>query len=95
MCVRNNFCSVLTEFFRVNQVLEFINSMTHKTIILTFKKKIVGKSWNISLNFCTLSVGGCGGQPMLLLWILIDKTLKTQIFKPPECAATLFKVTKM
>jgi hypothetical protein len=39
-------------------------------------------------KFGTLFVGGCGGQPMLLFWILIDKT---QMSRPPECAATFFK----
>ena len=33
------------------------------------------------LKFCTLSVRGCWGQPMILFWKLIDET---QISKPPE-----------
>ena len=36
---------------------------------------------NFSLISDTLSVGGCGGQPMLLFWKLVDET---QISKPPE-----------
>ena len=37
------------------------------------------------LNFGTISVGGCWGQPMLLFWKNIDKT---QMSPPSECAAS-------
>ena len=46
------------------------------------------ESWNIRLNFGSISVGGCRGQPMLLFWKTIDET---QMSKPPECAASFFK----
>ena len=52
------------------------------------KKELLVESWNISLNFGTLAAGG---QPMLLFWILIDKT---QISKPLEYAATFFKTLR-
>ena len=36
---------------------------------------------NFSLIYHTLSIRGCWGQPMLLLWKLVDET---QMVKPPE-----------
>ena len=56
-----------------------------------FKKKMSVESWNIRLNFGTLSVGGCQNQPMLLFWKKIDKT---QMSKSRECAATFSKKLK-
>ena len=45
------------------------------------KQNIWVESWNIMLNFSTLSVGGWWGQP-LLLFLKLD--YKTQISKPLE-----------
>ena len=52
------------------------------------KKGIVGKIMKYQVEywhpFCYIYVGGCWGQPMLLFWKKIDKT---QMSKPPKCAA--------
>ena len=55
----------------------FLNS----ALLWCFDKKNGVESGNIMLNFSTLSVRGCWGQPMLLFWKLVDET---QISKPHE-----------
>ena len=71
---------ITTGDFRVIHVLEF-------SFILMFWKNIFFglESWNIKLNFSTISVRGCWGQPMLLFWKLIDKT---QMGNPPGDAVS-------
>ena len=44
--------------------------------------------WNM-LNFSTFSVGGCWGQPMLLLWKLVDET---KISKPQDFRNTFKQI---
>ena len=63
--------------------------MTNITLFWCLKKKeLLLESWNIRMNFGSISVGGCRGQPMLLFWKTIDKT---QMSKPLKCAASFFK----
>ena len=60
-CRGSKFWKITTKDFRVIQVLEFsFNLMFWKDIVLV-------ESWNIILKFSTFSVGGCWGQPMLLV----------------------------
>ena len=54
---------IISEVFTINQVIEFNNLMTNITYIL---KKKVGRIMKYQIEFGIFSVGGCGGQPMLL-----------------------------
>ena len=76
-CRGSKVWKIITEDFRVIQVLEF-------SFILMFWKNIfLFESWNIMLNFSNFSARGCWGQPMSLFQKLITET---QISNPPEPA---------
>ena len=80
---------MITENFRVIQVLEFYNLRTNTTLFWCFeKKKKLTKSWKIMLNFINFSVGGCWGQPILLFWKLVGETQMSE----PQDVKTTFKL---
>ena len=53
---------IKTEDFRIIQAFEF------SFIFIFWKKNFLEESWNIILNFCTFSVGGCWGQVRSFFW---------------------------
>ena len=60
----------------------------HFPNVWILRSKMLEESWDIRSNFGILSVGGCGGQPILLFWKYM---YKSQMFRPHECATTFFK----